>query len=99
MKGNITSLCDYKKDNEPHASGQCKCMACGNEWAGIVSLPHACDLECPECGLMRGAFKYPLHLSEGRVVFQCNCGCEHFVIEPDGAMCISCGGKTRLEDL
>jgi len=92
---NIINISDYK----PHASGECKCMACGHEWSSTIPLPIKCDLECPKCRLPRGTTKYPLGLSEGSLIFRCNCGCENFAVAIGKIMCISCGTTTNLEDL
>lgn len=83
---------------EPHSAGEAICGNCRYEWvatapAGIVQL------ECPECGTRRGAFKYPFGPSEGDESYQCNCGSGNFFImrkkgHASGAVhCRGCGNE------
>ena len=83
---------------EKHASGEAICANCRNEW--VASAPAGVtQLECAECGTMRGAFKHPFGASEGDYSFSCSCGCEDFFLmrkadQACGAVyCRGCGNE------
>lgn len=92
----IVDLNQKRVENSPHASGECRCMACKHEWIAVYSLPIEADLECPDCGLERGI---PLFNHAPEIAYTCNCGSIYFVISPDNAICIQCASLTPLEDL
>lgn len=81
---------------EPHAAGECICANCRHEWIGAATVG-ATQLECPECGTHRGAFKYPFGPQVDEDGYQCNCGSETFFImrrqgQASGAVyCRGCG--------
>lgn len=85
--------------NQESASGEAKCVDCGHEWTAIAPIPYESGLECPECGLSRGGYKYPMAPNEGEIVYQCNCGCSHFWVIEGGILCVGCGAVTTFNEL
>lgn len=81
-------------EHRPHLSGEIKCTTCNHAWIGVCpidpdgSVP---TLECPECGLHQGFFRYPIMAGEGDEIYKCNCGGELFYITKNGSRCIRCG--------
>ncbi|WP_051261709.1 helix-turn-helix domain-containing protein [Desulfovibrio inopinatus] len=73
--------------HSPHVSGEAVCLNCKHEWISIAPVGTTW-LECPNCGLHKGAGKYPVIPQE---YWQCTCGMELFYITPKGAMCPQCG--------
>lgn len=74
----------------PHLQGQARCLACRHEWQAVAPIG-TFDLECPSCGLMRGAWTFPVVAPAGTVVWRCRCGCEHMFVTPVNVMCAGCG--------
>ena len=78
----------------PHLSGTATCLACSHEWVAVAPLS-AFELECPECGTMRGVWHYPISN---------DCGCQHMTIEvhKDGGYyiaCCKCGHLHTIDDV
>ena len=64
------------------------CVGCQHEWEGVTPLGHVDDLECPDCHAHKGTTKYTVGAD---TVFQCQCGCQYFLITPDKTICANCG--------
>lgn len=79
---------------DPHGSGEAKCLACGYEWATVVPIGETL-LTCPSCECHKGVLKYPYGFTEGTLVRECNCGCQLFFLSIDGHMCANCGTYQR----
>lgn len=80
--------------NDPHVSGQARCLACKHEWMAVVPAiadDYAGDLECPACGVCRGQFKWPFHGPQAEEVWTCSCGSQLFMITRPGTRCVGCG--------
>lgn len=87
-------------DHWPHIAGEVKCNNCKYTWAAVSPIKEEqppCDLECPECGLNAGFYRYPVYPKDGTVFWVCTCGGELFQIIEEGAWCIKCG-KVKLND-
>lgn len=76
-----------------HKTGPAVCLACKHTWVA-VAVSNVEWLECPECGLTRGAFKFPVIPEQ---VWTCSCGNALWYITPEGYMCPNCG-DTKAED-
>lgn len=76
-------------ERQPHMQGLAVCLACKHEWQGVSPIG-VCDLECPECGLMKGVY-YSNCLPDDKPIWTCNCGCHHFVLLESYFMCVHCG--------
>lgn len=79
----------------PHISGPAVCLQCGYTWSA-VALVGTTELQCPECKAFKGAFEGFTIPEKVRI---CECGNEHFYLEPEGAMCALCGEFTKYEDI
>lgn len=75
-------------ERRPHNAGEARCLNCKHEWAAVAPVG-ATWLECPECSLPRGTFKFPF-APEG-AFFECACGNDLFTIHPRGVFCPNCG--------
>lgn len=82
---NVISLDEYK----PHISGEATCLTCGHEWMAVAPIGTV-ELECSECHTFKGVF---VGMTAPDTVWECNCGNQHFYIDPDGAMCAKCGTR------
>jgi len=83
---------------EKRSCGEAVCANCQHEW--VATAPAGVtQLECSECGTMRGAFKHPFGPSEGDFSFMCSCGSEDFFLmrkadQACGAVyCRGCGNE------
>lgn len=78
-------------DDGSHLEGPAKCLACNHTWNAVGPVGLVNDLECPECGLCRGARTTTLEPSDG-TVFRCYCGNDYYLLTMTGApMCANCG--------
>ena len=95
-KNNIISLIEKL----PHTSGVAICMECKYEWEALTpnSFEYTDFLECPECGLHKGRFKYPLEYSDYEH-WQCSCENTIFHITQEFFYCPNCGVRTYFGDL
>lgn len=81
----------------PHMSGPAVCLACGHQWTAVAPTGVDC-LECPGCHTHRGVYDY--HPTPGGFMYQCNCGCSAFSIDPQAmAMCLHCGTRHTIEPM
>ena len=95
MTATVIDLQEQREARQPHVGGPAKCLACGHNWLSVSPLPITYGLECPECGTHRGVYDYPLDEPRGTIVLTCiYCGDTAWIITPDHARCIKCGGTT-----
>ena len=80
---NVTNLSDYK----PHLLGEARCLTCCHVWTASAPIGTV-ELECPECKTWKGVFT---GMTAPLTVWECDCGNQHFYIDPDGPMCAKCG--------
>jgi len=81
--GSVTNI----EEARPHISGDALCLQCGHKWHAVAPIGTV-ELECSECKTWKGAFE---GFTAPDTVWECNCGNQHFYIDPDGAMCAKCG--------
>lgn len=91
--GNLIDMTD--KLNNPHLAGECVCVACGHTWMGVMPVGRFDELECENCGLMKGVLKYGV-VPEPTLV--CDCGCWLFTVSGKSGdiMCWQCGTVQRF---
>lgn len=77
----------------PHISGYARCMACHHEWVAVAPILEDGSpplMECPQCGTLKGVFKYPI--VRGTQVWTCVCENDLFRFTGNGrAYCPNCG--------
>lgn len=83
----IISLAEAKAAREPHLSGPAMCLCCRHKWRAVAPVGTT-EFECPSCGTHKGVFETTVVV--GKMVFECNCGCDLFRISPDGPYCVNC---------
>lgn len=74
----------------PHISGECICIQCHHTWNAVTPIGTTW-LECPKCGLRKGAYKHPTGATKQEERWQCSCECDVFWITRDGFVCCLCG--------
>jgi hypothetical protein len=79
--------------DKPSLAGQARCLACKHEWVSVVegADSYQGSLECPECGVCRGQFKWPFQGPTSERVWTCNCDGQLFMITEQGTRCVGCG--------
>ena len=96
---NIVNLEDHQPSETGYMTGKAICTACGHEWVEVaVPLPTD-DLECPQCGTMRGYFVHPLEPVEGTPKWYCG-SCHQgylFYVTPTGTFCARCSAKQTFD--
>lgn len=91
--GEVVSL-KQTEQVERHLSGQARCLACKHEWVAITEVTgdgYDGALECPECGICRGQFKWPFQGPKSEKVWTCSCDGQVFMITEAGTRCVGCG--------
>ena len=89
---NVIDLVAKKEENQPHSAGTAKCLDCKHEWEAVA--PTATEyLECPNCLLMLGRFKFT-YLYTDQYHWTCKCGNDLFHITKTGVYCPNCGDWT-----
>lgn len=85
-----------EQSSKEHLAGEAKCIACQHSWVavGYVGTVH---LECPACGLTKGAFMNPI-LRSTEPHWRCNCGNDLFFITQTGCYCPNCGVRAIFDD-
>ncbi len=84
---------------KPVLEGTAKCVACKHEWQAEAPAGTK-DLECPSCGLMRGAWKYHLFgPSDGYRWICTKCDSDIFYVITTGCKCLGCGEHFRWSQL
>jgi hypothetical protein len=85
----IVSLADARADRSPHLSGRAECIGCRHSWEAVAPLGTV-QLECPACGLPKGA--WACEVVRDDQVWECNCGGQLFRIAKHcGPYCANCG--------
>lgn len=70
-----------------YITGPALCLSCRHTWQGV--WPEGTRwLECPSCGLTRGAALLPI---APETFWVCACGFHLFYVGPDGLYCPNCG--------
>ena len=99
---NVVNLADHRDD--PHMAGGAKCLACKHEWVAVAPAG-VVDMECPECGCMRGVFVNSWGAPHDAIVFKCQCDSSafEFVAHKNAKdyylACIGCGKWHFLHDV
>ena len=74
-------------ERKPHMAGNAVCLHCKHEWQAVS--PIGCTvLECPECKMEKGVYRY---LVTPEKLWTCSCGNISFFISPEGIICGLCG--------
>lgn len=81
-------MADIIKMNDRTYEGIAFCIDCRHEWLA-VSEKHEW-LECPECGLIKGRFKYQFE-PHADPLWECLCGNNLFFATRAGYFCPNCG--------
>ncbi len=89
MKRKVVDLRQYREDNTPHLSGFARCLACKHEWAAVSPVGTVAFFECPNCGLPKGCYKFPVVKDTSH--WTCYCGNDFFHLSLDGVYCPNCG--------
>jgi len=92
MTNNIISLSDFSKDNIPSLTGPAICIQCKYKWTAVAPAG-VYLLECPECGLEKGVWEYPM---KTETLWTCLCGNDFFRINEDGIFCGLCGSTQHI---
>lgn len=84
----VISLSAYREANQPHLSGNCRCMQCTHEWVGVAPVGTTW-MDCPECKSTKGHFTKPI--ARGVEMWTCGCGNQLFHVNREGLYCTMCG--------
>lgn len=92
------NIVEFPGQTEQHLCGNAICAGCKHEWEATAPVGTV-HLECPECGTMKGTFKFPTApIDEG--VYTCNhCEGQLFFLQADGVMCTLCGFKHDYQEV
>jgi hypothetical protein len=71
-------------------------LACKHEWIVVAPVGKFDGFECPKCGLYKGVF---MGTCSPEVAWTCNCGCNIFMLSPEGIICINCGEYQTWEPI
>lgn len=86
----VVSLDEVRKAREQHWEGPAKCMKCGHDFDATQPMDELGQyIECPECKLVFGVFRFPYERAAAH--WECNCGNDLFHLTPQGPYCPSCG--------
>lgn len=84
-----------REKDEPTMAGGAMCLQCRHKWAAVA--PAGTEwLECPACGMHKGAFTYPCCPPDGADWWQCNCGGHLFYMTRNETVCYKCGASQNL---
>lgn len=75
------------QEHKTHITGEAKCLTCDYIWVAIAPIGTV-ELECSNCGTWKGVFT---GMTCPDLVWECDCGNQHFYIDDIGAMCSRCG--------
>ena len=98
--GKIVSLDKVREARSPHMTGKAVCLDCRHEWVAVMPVTSdttcigAQWLECPECTLERGRFRF--HTTSPGLHWTCNCGCDLFFVTDKHFYCPNCGAVQRM---
>lgn len=87
----MSNVIAFPEKDEPHISGAARCLSCKHEWLAVAPVG-TYILECPSCGC-DGAMVGAVH--RGGLHWQCQCGCDLYRIDEQGAYCINCAERQR----
>lgn len=73
---NVVSFQQAREERSPHYCGQAVCLQCRHEWEAVAPAGTT-EMECPECSLLRGVWKYNFGPDEGDQYLICDCGNDH----------------------
>lgn len=93
MAEKIVELNAFRKG--PHLSGNARCLACDRRWIAVAPVGTTV-LDCPTCGLGKGVFDNLVDAPADR--WQCDCGCQHFLVIRAGILCALCGTQQSFPD-
>lgn len=79
-----------KRDTAKWMQGPAICIGCGNRWQAVAPIGSV-ELECSECGTMKGIFEFPFAPADGDERWECGCGNQLFYITQNGHRCANCG--------
>lgn len=86
----MSNVVDFPAKKTPHVEGEALCLACKHAWVAVAPCPAPPWLECPECGTVRGLYKY--HFEKPNTMhWRCRCENELMFVTPDGIYCPNCG--------
>ena len=87
----VVDFAAAKQERTPHWAGECVCLKCRHEWAGVGEIGQNTALECPSCGLPQGVTKYPFAAMPGDLELRCDCGGEAITAyKRNGFMRVKC---------
>lgn len=75
----------------PTITGPVVCLHCKHMWEAVSPPGVFTDLECPKCELHKGVRKGLITVPVGAIRWQCDCGCDAFILLEAYAVCIVCG--------
>ena len=84
-------------EQEQTSVGEAFCIGCSHEWVAVVPVPFVSDdinegfLQCPNCLVHKGKYKFAFAPSVGQEVRQCDCGNQLFWLTREGHQCPNCG--------
>lgn len=70
-------------------TGETICIECNHISVSVAPIGTK-EMECSECGTEKKVWRYT---AKPETVWQCDCGNQHFYLDPDGAMCARCGTR------
>lgn len=87
---NLASRRPVVDSDDGYLTGECLCVSCKHEWQGVSPVGVTDGIECPECGMMKGALK---HGVVPEVFWTCGCGCHLFAVSgiSKEILCWQCG--------
>lgn len=88
MTSVVVDLATRRALRDPHREGSAKCLQCQYEWQAVAPIGTT-ELECPTCGLMKGAFRYTVQTEHPQ--WECKCGSFVFYIDQHSPYCANCG--------
>lgn len=97
----MADILEFKRpvETEPVHRGEATCTNCRHTWQAVIAGADLADargwLECPQCTMARGRFKWPHRPAEGTGVFTCACGNDLLLVTNTGGkwamFCPNCG--------
>ena len=81
---------ELKQKEDPHMGGAAVCMNCRHTWAAVAPIGTE-QLECPNCGTLKGFFANPVLYNSGTDHWRCSCGNWYFAMTREMIYCPNCG--------
>lgn len=92
----VISFTAEREARKPHWEGKVHCVGCQHEWEGVAPLG-TLWVDCPSCGLPKGAPKHPFGAGQDDLLFKCNCGSEALTAYVKKGVfricCMACGAN------